>query len=121
MHNFSGIHYRHMFLSNNSCFLAQEIFDNRKKKSKYRISRFIKGHVIYASTCNFKYLNSRMKHVFSYAYKKFKYHILQLNKCNTIMKQCLLQSGKKKIWYELEKLLGKLKRAKKSKTMDDVS
>ena len=43
-----------MFLSNNSCFFAQEIFDEGKKKSKYRISCFIKERVIYASTCDFK-------------------------------------------------------------------
>ena len=54
LRNFSDIHYRHMFLPNNSCFFAQEIFDNRKKKSKYMISCFMKGYVIYASTCDFK-------------------------------------------------------------------
>ena len=38
------------------------------------------------------------------------------------MKQCLLQNGKKKIWYKLEKLLDtKLSFAKKSKTIDEVS
>ena len=36
-------HFRHMFLSKNRCFFAQEFFDKRKKKSKYRISCFIKG------------------------------------------------------------------------------
>ena len=38
------------------------------------------------------------------------------------MKECLLQNGKKKIWYKLEKLLDtKLSFAKKSKTIDEVS
>ena len=59
-----------MFLSNNSYFSGQEVFDKRKQKSKYMISCFIKGqkkekskyrvsclikgHVIYANTGDFK-------------------------------------------------------------------